>query len=371
MTETLYRRPLSPDAIAFSSPEGRRLFGEALGSGGLDGYFPLAEQFHTQADPMFCGLGSLVVALNALAIDPGRPWKGAWRWFAEDLLDCCVALEEVRRRGLDLDELACVARCNGADVLLHRPTLDQLDEFRGALATAARGDAVMIASYDRGSLDQTGTGHASPVGGYHAARDLVLILDVARFKYPPHWLPTPRLLQAMQPIDPATGRPRGFLLLRPRASGVSLGFNLRCEGEDLKGLARRIASVVSEASPTASIEELARSLVPLTEHLAVRDPDTPSHQATLLAIRKLAAYPRIREAVGAPQADAVLVFLLTVADRLPPARKDEVTAIVAEAARDAALAGEIGSLQKQLGALWEVAALDHADDERSIRPAPE
>ncbi|KAE8794978.1 glutathione gamma-glutamylcysteinyltransferase 1 [Hordeum vulgare] len=26
-----------------------------------------------------CGLASLSVVLNALAIDPGRPWKGPWR----------------------------------------------------------------------------------------------------------------------------------------------------------------------------------------------------------------------------------------------------------------------------------------------------
>src|SRR5687768_4068154 len=116
MADTLYRRPLPAETVAFASPEGRRLFREALADDGLDGYFPLAEQFHTQADPAFCGLGSLVVALNALGVDPGRLWKGPWRWFAEDLLDCCVPLDEIRRRGLDLDELACLARCNGAAV---------------------------------------------------------------------------------------------------------------------------------------------------------------------------------------------------------------------------------------------------------------
>lgn len=31
----------------------------------------------------------------------------------------------------------------------------------------------------------TGDGHFSPVGGYHEGKDLVLILDTARFKYPP------------------------------------------------------------------------------------------------------------------------------------------------------------------------------------------
>jgi uroporphyrinogen-III synthase len=43
MTQTSYRRPLQADAIAFSSPEGRRVFAEALASQGLNGYFLLAE----------------------------------------------------------------------------------------------------------------------------------------------------------------------------------------------------------------------------------------------------------------------------------------------------------------------------------------
>jgi glutathione gamma-glutamylcysteinyltransferase len=84
MGQTLYRRPLPGEAIAFSSREGRQVFAEALRQG-LTGYFPLAEQFHTQSDPSFSGLGSLVVTLNALAIDPERLRKGPWRWFAEDL----------------------------------------------------------------------------------------------------------------------------------------------------------------------------------------------------------------------------------------------------------------------------------------------
>src|SRR5215218_410817 len=109
---SFYRRPLPDPLIPFASSEGRAIFSEALAAGTMDGYFDLAEQFHTQSEPAFCGLGSLVVALNALAIDPGRLWKGPWRWFAEDLLDCCVPLAEVRARGLDIDELACLARCN-------------------------------------------------------------------------------------------------------------------------------------------------------------------------------------------------------------------------------------------------------------------
>ena len=57
---------------------------------------------------------------------------------------------------------------------------------------------------------QTGTGHFSPIGGYHVGRDMALILDVARFKYPPHWVPLPLLWEAMGSVDVATGRPRGY-----------------------------------------------------------------------------------------------------------------------------------------------------------------
>lgn len=42
---------------------------------------------------------------------------------------------------------------------------------------------------------------------------MVLIMDVARFKYPPHWIPLPLLHQSMQVIDPETGKSRGYMLL--------------------------------------------------------------------------------------------------------------------------------------------------------------
>lgn len=40
---------------------------------------------------------------------------------------------------------------------------------------------------------------------YHEEKDLALILDTARFKYPPHWVPVKLLLDAMRPHDPDTG----------------------------------------------------------------------------------------------------------------------------------------------------------------------
>jgi glutathione gamma-glutamylcysteinyltransferase len=364
MSDTLYRRPLPADATEFSSPAGRQLFAEALAAGGLDGYFPLAEQFHTQSEPSFCGLGSLVVALNALAIDPGRLWKGPWRWFSEDLLDCCVSLEEVRRRGLDIDEVTCLARCNGAAVELHRAETSGVTVWRESLLSAARGDCVVIVSYNRSDLDQTGEGHFSPIGGYHAARDLVLVLDVARFKYPPHWIPAERLWRAMHRIDPSTGRSRGWIVLRRRSQGVALGYTLSCQGDDLKGFARQLHDTVEALGPAARVEDLANALSPLAANVIVRATRTAAHFAALeaarAAIRSLAVFSRVERAVGPEHAEGVTLLLIAIADRLAPARRSELTTLVDEAECDERLAAELANLRAQLSALWSITSSENA-----------
>ena len=50
------------------------------------------------------------------------------------------------------------------------------------MEVCSTGEEHLVVSYSRRTFSQTGDGHFSPVGGYHKERDLVLILDVARFK---------------------------------------------------------------------------------------------------------------------------------------------------------------------------------------------
>ncbi|HEX7081589.1 MAG TPA: phytochelatin synthase family protein [Gammaproteobacteria bacterium] len=208
-------RPLPADLVALDSRDGRALFTQALTAGTMEGYFKLAQQFHTQSDPAYCGLGSLVCALNALNIDPARVWKGPWRWFSEELLDCCKSLDDVRQFGLTLDEAGCLAECSGAAVAMHRPPTANVDAFRAHAQRAATGaeGPVLVVNYSRRALGQTGGGHFSPIGGYHVPTDKVLVLDTARFKYPPHWVPVDLLFDAMEDEDRDTGRPRGWLLI--------------------------------------------------------------------------------------------------------------------------------------------------------------
>ncbi|VDM71897.1 unnamed protein product [Strongylus vulgaris] len=62
-------------------------------------------------------------------------------------------------------------------------------------------------------------------------------MDVARFKYPPHWVTLSQLQKAMCSLDPSTKRPRGYLRLKLRTgSRPLLAFavkaNLGCNDAD-------------------------------------------------------------------------------------------------------------------------------------------
>ena len=54
----------------------QQLFIEAIQNGTMEGFYRLISAFQTQSEPAYCGLASLSMVLNALAIDPGRKWKG-------------------------------------------------------------------------------------------------------------------------------------------------------------------------------------------------------------------------------------------------------------------------------------------------------
>lgn len=78
-------------------------------------------------------------------------------------------------------QAACLAKCNGANVALHRAGTFSLEELRQAVVdVCSSGEEHLVVSYSRKTFSQTGDGHFSPVGGYHAGRDLVLILDTVR-----------------------------------------------------------------------------------------------------------------------------------------------------------------------------------------------
>lgn len=192
-----------------------------------------------------------------------------WRWFTEDVLDCVKSLDTVKREGMTVDEFIAVAKCNGGvmDIIVRGDepaTVFCIDTFRSHVQLACSVDThFLIAAFDRQALGQTGTGHFSPIGGYHAERDLVLILDVARFKYPPYWVPLAKLFTAFRTIDPVSNRARGYMTVGKSTSPpLSALMRIRNPSKIVTDL-RMIASFIEEyvnRSPRPQVRELFGSL---------------------------------------------------------------------------------------------------------------
>jgi len=150
------------------------------------------------------------------------------------MLNCCIDLEEVKSTGITLRDFQCLAHCQGLTVdLTYCDDQSTLDDFRNAVQRACVSNDhednenddesssslsdgpldILVVSYSRKVLSQTGSGHFSPIAAYDATSDSVLILDTARFKYGAHWVKLPLIYEAMKTIDPDTGKSRGFAVL--------------------------------------------------------------------------------------------------------------------------------------------------------------
>jgi glutathione gamma-glutamylcysteinyltransferase len=235
-----------------TSPLGRQYLLESLQQHTAAAYWQLIEHSVHQSDPAYCGITTLLVVLNSMCIDPNVRWRGGWRYFGNEdtlLQQCCLSPTRIQRIGIDMEEFAQLAKCHGLQqVQLKRPCNDSTLSSSSSSNTIAneRGDnntlqdfredvqrlltepnqqqqprdwgassSVIVVSFARQSLGQTGEGHFSPLAAYHAATDQVLVMDVARFKYAPYWVPLSVLYQAMIPHDPRTGQSRGWFLLHP------------------------------------------------------------------------------------------------------------------------------------------------------------
>lgn len=91
------------------------------------------------------------------------------------------------------------------------------DGVAGAVAAADDSEdrGFLVVSFSRSHLNQTGSGHFSPVAAYHPPSDSCLILDVARFKYSPYWVSIGELYEATKPQDESTGKSRGWFVVKP------------------------------------------------------------------------------------------------------------------------------------------------------------
>jgi hypothetical protein len=65
-----------------------------------------------EAEPAYCGLTSLVIALNTLAIDPLRIWKGSWRWYTEEFVSFKVSRDRHKLQCIVTAPLLVYSTCS-------------------------------------------------------------------------------------------------------------------------------------------------------------------------------------------------------------------------------------------------------------------
>jgi hypothetical protein len=168
----------------------------------------------------FCGPASLAAALNSLAInDPTPAPMFPYHLLTQDSVftaqnQAVKPYPKVESSGLTLNQLAQFAANLGASTeVIHALDLSA-DEMRTRLRAALGSHSTrVIVNYSRTPLGQEGDGHISPLAAYDAETDSFLILDVARYKYPPSWVSFDQLFAAMQRIDTDSGLSRGALIL--------------------------------------------------------------------------------------------------------------------------------------------------------------
>ena len=209
-------QPLPPQLVPFDSDEGQRLLVESTAR---RAYFPLAAQFLTQKTQAFCGVASAVMVLNALPLQ--APVVEEWapfRAFTQDnVFDAATRAaltpEFVGSGGLTLEQLTFLLSAHHVDARGVLASESSLEKFRAeASAALAQPNQHVVIDFFRGELGQDVGAHWSPLGAYHAGSDRFLVLDVARFRYPPYWARADDLFRAMNTRDLDAGKSRGYLV---------------------------------------------------------------------------------------------------------------------------------------------------------------
>jgi Phytochelatin synthase len=189
---------VSPEAIASSVIRTPELLERAW-------QLPVAASFKRQltwqSNASRCGPAALANAYRSLgdqATTEGKVLAGTGRCWT----GVCIL-------GLTLDELAEVARANRSRkiTVLRDLTEEQfLEHLRRSNDPARR----YIVNFSRKQIFGAGVGHHSPIGGYLAEQDLVLVLDVNP-DYQPWLVARKRLFAAVDTVD--DDKKRGLLLI--------------------------------------------------------------------------------------------------------------------------------------------------------------
>ncbi len=208
-----------PDNLTgFDTETGEELLVE---SDAREAYFPLASNFLTQKTQSYCGVASIVMVLNSLGVAaPAVPEFEPYRTFTQDNVldeatDTVLPRATLAEIGMTLDQIGGILNQKGVKAVVHHAADSSIDNFRTSAREAlGKKGRFVIVNYLRKAMGQEKGGHISPLAAYDVESDRFLILDVARYKYPPVWVTTADLFAAMKTTDSDNeNKTRGFVLV--------------------------------------------------------------------------------------------------------------------------------------------------------------
>ncbi|RWL81787.1 MAG: glutathione gamma-glutamylcysteinyltransferase [Mesorhizobium sp.] len=208
-----------PDNLTgFSSPAGESFFAESTAK---EAYFPLASNFLTQKTQAYCGVASIVMVLNALNVPaPAVPEYVPYKTFTQDNVlnertETILPRQVLDKQGMTLDQIGAILSTQPIKAEVRHASDASLEQFRTqASSFLAKPGHFVIVNYLRKAMGQEKGGHISPLAAYDEKADRFLILDVARYKYPPVWVKTADLFAAMNTVDSDNeNRTRGYVLI--------------------------------------------------------------------------------------------------------------------------------------------------------------
>ncbi|ATQ70184.1 glutathione gamma-glutamylcysteinyltransferase [Methylosinus trichosporium OB3b] len=216
------RLPLAENLVDLRSAQGREWLLEA---DAREAYWPLAAEFVSQTNGAFCGVATLVMVLNSLEVAAAGVDAASFTQenVFSDRTEAIVRRDSILQRGMTLDELGALFASFGLSARAVHAAASSLEEFRAlAVDHLSRKRRHVVVNYLRSALGQQRGGHISPLAAYDGKTDRFLVLDVARYKYPPVWIAAAELYAAMNTIDAGNdGRSRGFVLVGGEALGSS------------------------------------------------------------------------------------------------------------------------------------------------------
>jgi len=180
----------------------------------------LMTSFTTQERQTLCSVATGVSILNALDIE--KPVDAAYaphayftqRNYFNDAVERIITREKTLKIGQTLEESARVMATHGAKTTHYHAAESSLDEFRDiARANMGKAGDFVAINYRRNFIGQPPGAHFSPLAAYDAETDSFLIMDVARYKFPPAWTSAENLYNAMNTLDSDSGKSRGFIVV--------------------------------------------------------------------------------------------------------------------------------------------------------------